>query len=212
MFVIVSAWKQEINPILENSQILESLKNQCWKVRINNTNLLMTSLGVGYLEAAIQLQSLIHRFPEIDQVLFVGTGGAYAPDYDMISNPLILCKSVVLSDTSAILGTSLLPPLVFLKPLISTFEFSDLIPRVKVATLLSLTLDSMVSEKIQKRLSCQIENMELYGIARVCSKYNIQWDAVLGVTNKVGPNGSKDWKKNHKIRELSIGEFILDLL
>ncbi|MEY2986836.1 MAG: hypothetical protein RJB13_357 [Pseudomonadota bacterium] len=63
----------------------------------------------------------------------------------------------------------------------------------------------------------ELENLELYGVAEAARMAGVAWGAVLGVSNRVGPNSHSEWKEHHleaslaaqkKLRELYLRECI----
>lgn len=201
MIAIVSAWEQELTCLKQIfSQSLQQISSIQWKHK-NHQNYILTSLGVGYLEASIQLQKIVHECSKtessnIEFVLFVGSAGIY-PNVPYSVGELFLCKETILCDTSTIMGYSKYASFLNQGTIQSHKIDIDSLESIKIATLLSLTLDDQTAIKIQKKTNCVAENMELFGVARTCQVYGIPWNACVGITNLVGSSGSHEWKKNY---------------
>ena len=201
MLAIVSAVESEIMPLIK---LLNPIKNSdnTFQVTVNKRDILLTNLGVGFLEAGINLQSLSYNYPKISEVIFLGTAGFYKSDHNLKIGDICLSSKVCLFDAAAELKLSCYAAILKKEAIKSSLTIDIGLLLKKVATSLSLTLDNNLSELIASNNKAEVENMELFGIASVCDKKKILWNAVLGVTNQVGSNGHKDWMKNHiKIEE-----------
>lgn len=175
-------------------------------------NLLLSPVGIGYLNAALNLQSLLKRRQEVTQVIFCGTAGVY-PKYqqEIAIGTLVTAEETQWLDGASELGASRYASL--LKKEIYPCEsllFSKL-PAVKVATLLGLTASEGLASEISKQ-GHQVENMELFGIAKVCKRENIRCAAILGVTNGVGPLGHSQWRDHHIAVEKDAGKMLFSLI
>jgi len=56
-----------------------------------------------------------------------------------------------------------------------------------------------------------IENLEAYAFAYVAKKFKIPILSLFGLTNKVGPNAHRDWKKNEAMICAAMAEKIKTL-
>jgi nucleoside phosphorylase len=69
------------------------------------------------------------------------------------------------------------------------------------------------AEISQVRLSCLVvENMELYGVAKVVTERGLPWQSLLGITNYVHEAGHEEWQKSHKQVSKKLCDFALTLL
>jgi hypothetical protein len=44
---------------------------------------------------------------------------------------------------------------------------------------------------------CHLENLEIYGFAKVCKDHGVPWRAFVGVSNWVGEQAHTQWKEHH---------------
>ena len=195
MICIISAIFPEISSLTARTGVKQVDEN-IW--HMVHQNVLLSATGTGYLESAIQLQSLLHRYPDITQVLFCGSAGVYPGIKTIQPGDLCLCKNTILCDSAAEMDLSLYASLMARNPIQSDFELDSSLYSASVLTTLSLTSNDNLAGTLTTQTSAELENMELYGIASVCRKASIQWNAILGITNKVGKNGHGEWKENYK--------------
>lgn len=151
------------------------------------------SLGIGNLEAALSLQTFLFDHPHIESVIFFGSCGAY-PWSSFSIGDLVSATCAHNKEISAALGHTkqilTLPTRInFIKPV-------NIHPTSICNAPSSLTLLTLSSPPLEEWKELGVENLELYGIARVCEIKNISLSAHMSVTNLVGPNGSRDWQKN----------------
>ncbi|EOQ95743.1 hypothetical protein LEP1GSC195_1815 [Leptospira wolbachii serovar Codice str. CDC] len=151
-------------------------------------------MGIGNLEAAVNLSDYLFRNKEIRRIVFFGSCGAY----EWSGIPI---KSVVS------------PNLVFTKELTHALKLSKQIPEspdsyelipdknfrpVRCNAPTTITLTELKTPPEDSWVSLEVENLELFGIAKVAAKFSISLTAYLAVTNLVGPNGSADWANHWK--------------
>ena len=151
-------------------------------------------MGIGNLEAAVNLSEYLFRNKEIRYIVFFGSCGAY----EWSEIPI---KSVVS------------PNLVFTKELAHALKLSKQIPEspdsyqfipdknfhpVRCNAPTTITLTELKIPPEDSWVNLDVENLELFGIAKVAAKFSLSVTAYLAVTNLVGPMGSADWTKNWK--------------
>jgi hypothetical protein len=168
-------------------------------------------LGIGYLQAALNLQRFLLRdgeaengtvrqtsiltggyLPRIEKIYFIGTAGLISEadiNWDM---PVFSVNKVSLSLPLSLRKQAYVP---------KTYpEFSlKTSTELNVADCLSaleITTSSEISSEIEYRPL--LENMELYGVAQVAEEFNIPCSAILGVTNRTDASAHQDWISNHK--------------
>jgi nucleoside phosphorylase len=210
MICIVSAISSEIKELLTLTHAKKIETQDIWVVPDGSA--VISPLGVGYLTAAIHLQALLIRYPEIGAVIFCGTAGIYDKSSDLEIGQVVQCKDTMLCDGAAELGFSVYAS-IMKRDSIDT-DFSIAVPKIKVSALTALTLTKQdrLAEKFHENTGCDVENMELYGIASVCRLHHITWNAMLGLSNFVGGNGHKEWLENHSAVEKIVCRHIFDHL
>ncbi len=205
MYCIVSAFPPELSRLIELTHA-EQQENNIWISR--QLNIVLGSMGVGYLDSAINLQRLLHRFSEVDKVIFTGSAGFYPGNQSVKTGDLCWCKETLLCDSAAEMKYSLYSDKLKRNPIKSTIKPKSNLYSAVVATILTLTKDDQLAVILGKQAKAELENMELYGIASVCEKISIQWNALLGITNKVGSNGSAEWRENYRRMAIISGDYL----
>ncbi len=172
--------------------------------------LALATVGVGWMAAGQGLERLLTSLPETREVWFVGTAGAY-PYSGVEVGQSCLVKEVKLLDGACEMGLARYPSL--MKDQVCHASPPQWgLPQVSVACLLGLTLDVELARRIEERQNCLLENMELFSLAQACKNKNISWNACLGVTNEVGPQGHDQWKRNREEIEKQNGLILLKKL
>lgn len=203
---IVSAIPSEVRELVEQTGAIKESDKNIWRQK--ELNLIIASVGVGYLEAAINLQILLNQNREIKSVIFCGTAGVYQETERLAIGQLASCESTLLCDGAAELKQSQYVPILKREEVSTTLPMDLPVQSAKVVTALTLTINDQLANIIRKQTDGELENMELYGIARVCEELSIPWNALLGVTNKVGSSGHEGWLKNHEKMENLSGKTI----
>ncbi len=219
MKLICAAWNEELKAVKPDA--------------------LMAPLGIGYLEAALELTRILNERGDIDEILFLGTCGSYNRDLDI--GDVVSISSVQLLERGEVLGlaynvregisyrAAAKSPITALRSssACSLTDESTPLPRTRkpcsgqfgdsssVPCLCSLeiTNSSELSVQILKHygFTKAVENMELYGVARVASQRGIKWSARLGVTNYTNIEAHQDWLANHQRLSLQLGEALLQV-
>ncbi|MBU3917296.1 hypothetical protein KKA14_17320 [bacterium] len=205
MLCVISAIFSEISRLVEltGAQLIE---DSIWYSE--QKDLLVVSAGVGYLESAIQLQSLLFRFTDIKKVIFCGSAGVYPGVNTIKTGDVCLCQETILCDSAAEIGLGLYASILPRNAIQSNLEINDSLCSSRVLTTLSLTANDDLAISLRQNTKADLENMELYGIASVCQKHSVLWNAILGITNIVGCNGHQEWSRNFR----AMGKLASDFL
>lgn len=203
MILICSAWNEEIKYLKESE------------------NFLVRELGIGFLDAALNLEELIHNHAKsqgIEQVIFIGTAGLYQADQDL-SKELVEIESVELLNLGKKLELSYSPQ--SNKSYSSSLELNSGLPKAKCFSSLEISQDKAIAEKVinaertntespkvQNNNQILVENMELYGLAKVCDKHKIPWSSLLGITNRIDKEAHQEWQANHQELSQKLCSFI----
>lgn len=165
-------------------------------------------MGIGNLEAAVNLSDYLFRNKEIRHIVFFGSCGAYEwtgiPIKSVVSPNLVYTKELAHS-------------LKLAKQIPEVQEFYGLIADNRFRTArcnapTTITLAELKTPPDASFLRLEVENLELFGITKVAAKFSLSVTAYLAVTNIVGPNGSTDWAKNWKELSLSLQNQFLEKL
>ncbi len=179
MLLICSAWDQE-NKYLEQK----------------SKNILVKSLGVGFLAAATSLERILNENPNIKNIYFIGTAGSY--NKNLAIEDLVQVTKAGLLNLGTVLDKAYVPqpyPQVSAKinPGLNV-KLVDCLSAMEITK--SIEYSQIIVEK-HKRERELVENMELYGLATVANKHRIPWTALLGITNFTDVDGHQNWKDNH---------------
>jgi nucleoside phosphorylase len=143
-------------------------------------------LGVGYLEAAINLQTILHN-ETISQIIFLGTAGSYSDNLS-IGDIVTVRKSSLLLRLQGSYS-----PIVY-DDFVSNLNDTKF-KQVTCLSSLEISNDETMGQEIYQRYKEKylVENMELYAVAKIATLYNIPWEAYLGITNYINANAHQDW-------------------
>ena len=157
------------------------------KGRINSTKVVLASLGIGSVEAAITLTRLLSS-AQFERVYFVGTAGILPGCTLEIGEAVSIARVM----PSRSVGERLVG---------AAFENIDTeltqaedACNVWSSTGISETRD--LAEHAAK-FAAHVENMEIWGAARTCRRHEIPFGAFLGLSNMVGPDAHDEWKREH---------------
>lgn len=173
--------------------------------------------GIGSVAAAVSVQERIlnPKLPPVGEVLFLGSAGAY--DSSVAAGPgrFAFSTEFCKRDLAAIEGRARLPG-----PTGETIQCEagrrvagmlQFIEAKKFAVGVTNSTDSVSLVNVAVK-DCNFENLETYGIAWVCKRYNLPFAAMLALTNTVGPAGSEEWSTNHREMSLELQGFLSNFL
>jgi nucleoside phosphorylase len=209
MLLIISAIYSEIELIIKELKASQISEN-AWAT--NDKKVLLSSVGVGSIDAAINLQYIFFQYPQIEKVVFCGTAGAYLKNSNFKIGTIYIGKETFLCDGAAEMKLSQYAFYMSQQGLKSDFNLKQNIEKAKVATTLTITKDDNLASIIARNTKADLENLELFGLAKVCVLHKKVWTAILGVTNYIGKEGHLQWKQNHKRLEKEFNKKILLLL
>lgn len=151
-------------------------------------------MGIGNLEAAVNLSDFLFRNKKIRHIIFFGSCGAYEwthiPIRSIVSPKLVYTKEL----THALKLSKQIPESPESFYLVSDNDF----PSVSCNAPTTISLTELKTPPEDSWVNLAVENLELFGIAKVAAKFSVSVTAYLAVTNIVGPEGSADWAKNWK--------------
>jgi len=161
-------------------------------------NFKLTYTGVGKINAAVATLTAINEFKP-EAILNFGTAGALKPT----AAGICVVKSVIQRDMLA-------------EPLsprgVTPFDQNSTIFQSNIGNYNCATGDSFVTKTdpwlIEKNVD--LVDMELFGIAHVCSKLDIPWYSFKFVTDFADETSGHDWETNTKVAAKEFLEFIKD--
>lgn len=198
--LVVSAIKAEL---IELQNSLKKLPNLT--IGSKQLNIQTKMCGVGNIESALFLSNYLNK-NEVDEIIFIGSAGAYNPNADLVGKNCLSSNFHQL-DTSVLLGKSKIPEIMLSKisselGLVANvcrdtylFEMGLDVNSTNSITLFELTKDICDSNYYA---SVQLENLETFGLAVVAKKKLLPLTSLLAITNMVNIDGSKEWLKNYK--------------
>ena len=194
--LVLSAWEPEIAPLAK----LVPRRGR----GAGRDGFAAVAVGVGPVEAAIgAARAIAAHAPR--RVIFVGTAGAYARG---AATPAIGSAAVVddLSavSTAALRGEGYLPEVQIrraaaARPLCRALAagLPGPAPVVGAACPLAITRSAALARRIARATGAALENLEAFAVARAAAAAGVPFAAVLGVANRVGPAGHREWRAHH---------------
>lgn len=160
-----------------------------------NPQLLVRALGIGLIDSAVSLAQILSENQDIDNVVFTGTAGAY-PDSGYKIGDIVNAIEHKLIGIGSIDDQSYFP-----KAIQTTFSFRDqfnrIFPTVRSGSVFEITKSDHLARRISEYYSVDVEHMELFSVAKICDKFAVQFNCVMGISNMVGANSHQEWVDNH---------------
>jgi len=164
------------------------------------------TVGIGAVEAAIGATRAIaaHR---PGRLVFVGTAGVYARGRAAIPiGGVAVAGAIQGVSTAALRGEAYLPGPVALRAETSPSLAAVLTAALgdagraplSVACPLAITRTAALGRLIAEATGAELENLEVFAVARAALAAGVEFGAVLGVANRVGPGGHREWLKHHR--------------
>jgi len=171
--------------------------------------------GIGNLNAALYLQKRI-TLDHPDEIVFVGSCGLYRePVGDDVNKTVAFSTGFFHLDLGVLQGISRIPfPIVPLRtsPGAIGLRLRDALVPVGGATNCPDSISLIDPSAIELPDGVLFENMESYGLAKVAYEADVPFSALFAITNRVGPNGSEEWRRNHGIMSETIQKSVLGVL
>ena len=194
--LVLSAWEPEIAP-------LAALMPRRGRAG-GHGGFAAVAVGVGPVEAAIgATRAIAAHAPK--RVIFVGTAGVYARDGAApgIGSAVVVDDLSAVS-TAALRGDGYLPEVLIRRaaasrPLCLAMAAGLPAPAtvVAVACPLAITRAAPLGRQIARATGSALENLEAFAVARAAAAAGVPFAAVLGVSNRVGPAGHREWRAHH---------------
>lgn len=160
-------------------------------------DVLVAPLGVGLVNTAATLGQILERHP-ISCVLFTGTCGAL-PSSSLTIGDCVRAKTIYLGDLASLTRDAFFPEI--MPTTITPTRFLDApksLPEMDVFCPLTITQSEAGAGLLQKKFpDGVVENLECFAVAQIAVQRNLPFEAVLGVSNFIGPNGHTEWCTHH---------------
>lgn len=187
--LIVSAFEPEIAPL---------------RARVARwPRVTLLPVGIGAVDASAgAARAIADGRPE--RVIFVGTAGVYARG--RAAAPLgtaVVPGEIVCVSTAALGGDGYLPEPMIVRAATSSALRTALAGQPaddapSVACPLAITRSARLARQIADATGAELENLELFAVARAAASVGLEFAAVLGVANRVGPTAHREWLANHR--------------
>jgi nucleoside phosphorylase len=177
----------------------------------------LACVGVGLVEAGIAAARLIDKHKP-STVLLVGTAGAYPGQATELG-----LKSAAIAGRICLLPQILLGKHAFLPAivptetkstpaLVRTLRKATGLPCADVACPIGITATTEAASSAAKLSGCALENLEAFAVARAAATAKVPFAAILGIANRVGPHGHREWEKHAKAAAESACQAVLAAL
>ena len=188
--LIVSAFEPEIAPL----RLLLPARR----------GVVLEPVGIGAVDAAVGAVGAIAR-ARPGRLVFVGTAGIYGPAKEARSaiGTAVVAGEIVCVSTSTLRREAYLPGPMVLRVATSRSLQAALTDgragrAVVVACPLAITSSTALGRRIAQATGAALENLEAFAVARAAAAAGIPFAAVLGVANRVGPQGHEEWRRHHR--------------
>jgi nucleoside phosphorylase len=194
--LVLAAWEPEIAPLRRLAQAVDPER------------LAMGTVGVGAIDAAIGAAAAIAA-ARPERVIFVGTAGAYPRGRATAAiGTVAIARELCLASTATLRGDGYLPgPLATSAPtspalgaaLAARARAKKPLPVLGVACPIAITRSATLGRHLAHATGAALENLEAFAVARAAAAVGVAaMTAVLGIANRVGPNGHREWRANHR--------------
>jgi nucleoside phosphorylase len=165
----------------------------------------LAAAGIGAVDAAVGAARAI-EVTRPTRVIFVGTAGAYggARRADLEIGSAAVVGEIAFVSTAALRGEAYFPaPTAVraettrrLRAALAAAAGDAHAPR-PVACPLAITRSAALGRRIAAATGADLENLEAFAVARAAAAAGVEFAAVLGVANRVGPTGHAEWRRHH---------------
>ncbi len=193
-FLVLAAWPPELAHLRSSLPALIPRTRQ---------RVILASTGVGMVEAGIATARLIiERRPRI--VLLIGTAGVYPPhasEFELGSAVIVRRVRLlpkILPGKHAFLPAIMPSEANSSSSLVRALREATGLPCVDVACPLGITATKQAAQTAARLSGCPLENLEAFAVARAAAAAKVPFAAILGIANRVGPAGHREWERYAK--------------
>ena len=171
-------------------------------------------VGVGMVEAGIATARLIHEH-KASAVLLVGTAGVYPgqPATFGLAGATIAGRIRLLPQV--LFGKHAFLPAIVPTEAKSTPALGRALRKATglscadVACPMGITATTKAAKAAAELSGCALENLETFAVARAAAVAKIPFAAILGIANRVGPSGHREWERHAKAAARSACQGVL---
>ena len=164
------------------------------------------------VEAGIATARLIDQH-QPGAVLLVGTAGVY-PGASLAIGCAVIARRISLLPKILSGKHDFLPAIVPTEAtstpaLARTLRKATGLQLADVACPLCITASARAATSAAKVSGCALENLEAFAVARAAAVAKVPFVAILGIANRVGPSGHKEWQVHAKAAAESACQAVL---
>ncbi len=215
--LLLGAFPPEVDQLIHlNGLSLSVDPHHSASVRVEDLQILEVGItGIGNLNAALFLQSkiLLEKDSRISEVIFIGSAGVYGElpgmkegDRDDLATLQTMTGASVLFcnlEWAVLTGVAHQPDAIAGTVSTCSGAYGAYLSQFLNAKMgIANSPDSITLADpfavVAGDCSPVFENMEVFGLASVCSKYSIPFTALFALTNFVSPMGSRQWQDSHE--------------
>lgn len=189
-WLVISAWPPEL-------AFLESARTDFSMAR--RARVTLASVGMGLVDAGIGTTRMLAEHKP-DLLVFLGTAGVY-PEHEEtfpLGDPVVVEEISLLPEIlpgkHAYLPSAMPSKVAASAPLVRAFRRATGLLGANVACPLGITRSAQAARSAGRLADCELENLEAFAVARAATAAEIPFVAILGVSNRVGPAGHREWK------------------
>ncbi|MFL5308306.1 MAG: phosphorylase [Polyangia bacterium] len=162
----------------------------------------LAPVGIGAVDAAAgAARAILEHRPR--RVLFVGTAGVYPSGREALTiGAATVAGEIICVSTAALRGDGYLPEPQVVRaasaPRLSALLSSSEGPWPTVACPLAITRSAALARRIATATGASLENLEAFAVARAAAAAGVEFAAVLGIANRVGPVAHDEWRAHHR--------------
>ncbi len=175
---------------------------------VNQTSYEAHALGVGNLTAAFNADELL-RTGRFQEVIFIGSAGAYT---DSEYPPFVFASHFTNREAAVIEGKARVPDLLASVIQSDPGEAGRVLrARLNFPEGVVNCPDSISLQPLRPS-GMDYENMECFGVAFAARRHNVPFCSFLALTNRVGPDGSREWLASFREKGAALQRQILSVL
>jgi nucleoside phosphorylase len=207
--LVLSAWEPEVEPL---RRLLSAHARQQSKGKGRSRaglDVELDAVGVGTVDAGIGAAGAIARVKP-RRVIFVGTAGVYPAATRTRARSLAIGSAALAGELRLVSAAALRGDAYHPAPLVAAATTTPTLlhllaraagaetpaPIVQVACPLAITRAPALARRFAAT-GAALENLEAFAVARAAAAAGVEFAAVLGISNQVGPRAHNEWRAHH---------------
>ncbi len=210
--LVLAAWRPELAPLLAALRRLRAAEGAEGKDAPPPVS--CRAVGVGAVEAAVgAARAIVATRPRA--VILVGTAGVYpaAGVGSIAVGTAAVARTLRLVSTAVLRGEGYLPPPLPIhartdRALLRALARAGAVA-ADVACPAAVTRARALGRRIARDTGAQIETLEAFAVGRAAQAAGAPFAAVLGVSNRVGPDAHTEWRAHRRAAEAAACAVVL---